>query len=44
VGVTDGLPAGVQVYAERWREDVCLEVAGLIEASVGRITPIDPKW
>lgn len=33
---------GVQVYAERWREDLCLDVAGLLEASVGRITPIDP--
>lgn len=44
VGVADGLPTGVQVYAERWREDLCLAAAELIEASVGRITPIDPTW
>jgi amidase len=44
MGVVDGLPTGVQVYAERWREDLCLDVAGLIESRVGRITPIDPVW
>ena len=44
MGVADGLPTGVQVYAERWREDLCLEAAGVIEAAVGRITPIDPVW
>jgi amidase len=42
MGVVDGLPTGVQVYAERWREDVCLDVASLLESRVGRITPIDP--
>ena len=42
MGVVDGLPTGVQVYAERWREDLCLEIASVIEARVGRITPIDP--
>jgi amidase len=42
MGVADGLPTGVQVYAERWREDLCLEVASLLESRVGRITPIDP--
>jgi amidase len=41
-GVADALPTGVQVYAERWREDLCLDVASLIEAQLGRITPIDP--
>jgi amidase len=44
IGVTDGLPTGVQVYAERWREDVALDAAELIESRVGRITPIDPTW
>jgi amidase len=42
MGVADGLPTGVQVYAERWREDLCLDVASLIEERLGRITPIDP--
>ena len=26
-GVCDGLPTGVQVYAERWRDDLALEGA-----------------
>jgi amidase len=42
MGLANGLPTGVQVYAERWREDLCLDVAGLLESRVGRITPIDP--
>ena len=40
--VTDGLPGGVQIYAERWREDLCLEAASVIEAAVGTRAPIDP--
>jgi amidase len=44
MGVVDGLPTGVQIYADRWREDLCLEAAGTIEARVGHITPIDPKF
>jgi amidase len=44
MGIADRLPTGVQIYAERWREDLCLEAAGVIEAAVGRITPIDPVW
>lgn len=44
MGVVDGLPTGVQIYADRWREDLCLNAAGLIEARVGRITPIDPTF
>ena len=43
MGVSDGLPTGVQVYADRWREDLCLLGAELIEASVGTICPIDPR-
>lgn len=43
MGVVDGLPTGVQIYADRWREDLCLDAAGLIEARVGHITPIDPR-
>lgn len=42
MGVEEGLPTGVQIYADRWREDVCLDVAELLEAQVGRLTPIDP--
>jgi amidase len=43
-GVADGLPTGVQVYAERWREDVALDAAEVIERHLGRITPVDPVW
>ena len=42
VGVSDGLPLGVQCYADRWREDLSLSAAGDIEAVLGTITPIDP--
>jgi amidase len=42
-GVEDGLPVGVQVYADLWRDDLCLDVAQVIEDAVGIITPIDPR-
>ena len=41
-GVADGLPTGVQVYADRWREDLCLAAAEQIEAECSMPTPIDP--
>ncbi|MCY3567131.1 MAG: amidase [Chloroflexi bacterium] len=41
-GVADGLPTGVQVYADRWREDLCLAAAEQIEAASPMPTPIDP--
>ena len=43
VGVTDGLPQGVQIIGPRYREDLCLEAAEAIEERVGVVTPIDPK-
>ncbi len=43
-GVSDGLPTAVQVYADRWREDLCLAGAETIESALGRITPIDPVF
>lgn len=43
MGVADGLPTGVQIYADRWREDLCLNAAGIIETEVGSIAPIDPR-
>ena len=42
-GVHDGLPTGVQVYADLWRDDLCLDVAQIIEDALGIITPIDPQ-
>jgi amidase len=42
-GVADGLPTGVQVYADRWREDLCLAAAEVIEAALPGPAPIDPR-
>jgi amidase len=41
-GIADGLPTGIQIYADLWREDLCLEAAAVIEQSVDTPTPIDP--
>jgi amidase len=41
-GVAAGLPTGIQIYADLWREDLCLEAAAVIETAVDRPTPIDP--
>jgi amidase len=42
-GVADGLPTGVQITAGRFREDLCLEAAAVIEARAPMATPIDPR-
>jgi amidase len=41
-GLADGLPQGVQVIGPRFREDVCLDAAEVIEEACGIPTPIDP--
>jgi amidase len=38
-GEVDGLPSGVQVVAPRYREDVCLAAAEVIEAGVTALPP-----
>ncbi len=43
VGVTGGLPQGVQIIGARYREDLCLDAAEAIEARLGVVTPIDPR-
>lgn len=43
-GIEGGLPRGVQIYADRWREDVCLQAAEIVEAAMPPICPIDPCW
>ena len=43
MGVADGLPTGIQIYADLWREDLCLEAAGIVETAVTCPTPIDPR-
>ena len=42
VGVSDGLPQGVQCIADRWRDDLALAAAADLETALGTITPIDP--
>ncbi|MEE8508718.1 MAG: amidase family protein, partial [Myxococcota bacterium] len=42
VGVVDGLPQGVQIIGDRYREDLCLDAAEAIETRLGAVTPIDP--
>lgn len=42
MGISQGMPTGIQIYADLWREDLCLAAAAVIESSVGQITPIDP--
>jgi amidase len=43
-GAVDGLPMGVQIVGQRFREDLCLAAAEAIEARAGVLTPIDPAW
>lgn len=42
-GVADGLPVGVQVIGDLFREDLCLDAAEVIEQATGVLTPIDPR-
>jgi amidase len=43
MGVADGLPTGIQIYGDLWREELCLDAAQAIENVVGAPLPIDPK-
>ena len=38
-----GLPLGVQVYADLWRDDLTLAAAQVVEDALGSLTPIDPR-
>jgi amidase len=42
-GISGGLPQAVQVIGPRFREDICLDAAAVIEAGTGPLTPIDPS-
>lgn len=44
MGESGGLATGIQIYADRWREDVCFEAATDLEQEVGHVMPIDPKY
>lgn len=38
----DNAPMTVQLYADRFRDDLTLEAAEIIEAAFGPCTPVDP--
>jgi amidase len=43
MGLSDGLPVGIQIYADLWREDLCLEAAATLERrSVSRNAVREP--
>ncbi|MES4909213.1 MULTISPECIES: amidase [unclassified Streptomyces] len=42
-GFADGMPQGVQLIGQAYREDRCLEAAEVIERHFGVHTPIDPR-
>jgi amidase len=43
-GAPKGLPLGVQIIAGRYREELALDAAEVVEAQHGLDTPIDPVW
>jgi len=43
IGVVDGLPHGVQIVGQRFREDLCLEAAEAVESRLQPISPIEPR-
>ncbi len=40
----EGLPMGVQIIGQRWREDLVLDAAEVVEAHCPMPTPIDPRF
>lgn len=42
VGASGGLPQAVQLIGPRFREDLCLDAAQVLEDRFGILTPIDP--
>lgn len=42
-GTADGVPVGVQIVADRFREELCLSIGEIIEARSHMGTPIDPQ-
>jgi amidase len=42
-GQVEGVPVGVQLVASRFREDICLAAAEVIEARHPSATPINPQ-
>ena len=43
VDAASGLPVGVLLTGQRFREDLCLAAAEAVETTLGVLTPIDPR-
>jgi amidase len=43
MAITDQLPSSILIYADLWREDLCLRAAEIIEGGVGAAPPIDVR-
>ena len=41
--LVDGVPQGIQLISRRYREDLCLDAAEMIEQQQGVFTPIEPR-
>ncbi len=44
IAVTDGIPHGVQIIGQRFREDLCLQAAEAIESRLAPISPVEPNF
>lgn len=44
MGLVDGLPTSVLIYADLWREDLCLLAAEVIESAIGGMAIAEPSW
>jgi amidase len=44
LGAVDGIPIGVQLTGPRYREDLVLDAAEVLEARHPSATPITPGW
>ena len=44
VGESDGLPVGGQFYAAKWRDDISLSAASIVEKELGIFCPINPRF
>ncbi len=44
MGVAESRPRSVLIYADLWREDLCMHAAEAIESGMTGTQPIDPYW
>lgn len=44
MGMVDGAPIGVQLFAHTWREDVLLDAGDALERAQGPVGAVDVKW